>query len=60
MTDSKSKKRTVADLRREADERVAAGTMPPFEDVLKALVDARRVYRAQLKFERLKKTRDVQ
>jgi hypothetical protein len=51
------KQRTCADLRREAEEMVAAGTMPPFEDVLKALVDARRVYRAQLKFMRLKKAK---
>jgi len=54
-----SKTRTVSDLRREAEEMVAAGTMPPFEDVLKALVDARRVYRAQVKFLRLKKAKVI-
>ena len=54
-----SKTRTVADLKREAEEMVAAGTMPPFEDLLKALVDARRLYRAQLKFLRLKKAKVI-
>jgi len=54
------KPRMVSDLTREAAEMVAAGTMPPFEDVLKALVDARRVYRAQLKFMRLKRIKVVQ
>jgi len=54
-----SKTRTVADLKREAEEMVARGEMPPFEDVLKALVDARRVYRAQLKFLRLKKAKVI-
>jgi hypothetical protein len=54
------KPRMVSDLKREADEMVANGEMPPFEDVLKALVDARRVYRAQLKFMRLKKAKVVQ
>ena len=51
------KPRTCADLKHEAEEMVARGEMPPFEDVLKALVDARRVYRAQLKFERLKRAK---
>ena len=54
------KPRTCADLKREADEMVARGEMPPFEDVLKALVDARRVYRAKVRFERLKSTKVVQ
>ena len=53
------KPRMVSDLKREAEKMVAAGTMPPFEDVLKALVDARRVYRAQLKFERLKRAKVI-
>jgi hypothetical protein len=55
-----SKTRTVADLKREAAEMVAARTMPPFEEVLRAVAEARREYQAKLRFERLKRTKVVQ
>ena len=54
------KLRTLADLRREAQALVAAGDMPTFADVLKAVVDARREYRAKVRFGRLKKARRIQ
>jgi len=60
MTDSKSKTRTVADLRREADELIARNEMPSFEEVLRAIAEAKKVYRAKVRFERLKRAEEVQ
>lgn len=54
------KVRTLADLRREAQALVAAGDLPSFADVLQAVVDARREYRAKIRFGRLKKARRMQ
>jgi hypothetical protein len=51
------RKRTTADLKREAEAMVAAGTMPEFEEVLRAMLDAKKVYRANVRFERLKKSK---
>lgn len=58
MTGSKSKIRTVADLRREADELIARNEMPSFDEVLKAVAEAKKVYRAKVRFERLKRARE--
>ncbi len=52
--------RTIADLRREADELIANGEMPSFEEVLKAVAEVKRVYRAKVRFERLKQTEGAQ
>jgi hypothetical protein len=60
MSDPKSKTRTVADLRREADELIARNEMPPFEEALKTIAEAKKVYRAKVRFERLKRARVVQ
>jgi hypothetical protein len=51
------RKRTTADLKREAEEMVAAGKMPQFEEVLRAMLDAKKVYHANVRFERLKKSK---
>jgi hypothetical protein len=53
----KKVKRTTADLKREAEEMVAAGKMPTFEEVLRAVAEAKLVYKAKAKFERLKKSK---
>jgi hypothetical protein len=53
-------KRTTADLKREAEEMVAAGKMPTFEEVLRAVAEAKLGYVAKAKFERLKKSKVVQ
>ncbi len=52
--------RTIADLRREADELIATGEMPSLEEVLKAVAEAQNVYRAKVQFERLKRTKRAQ
>jgi len=52
--------RTVADLRREANELVARGEMPSFEEVLRAIAEAKKVYRAKVRFERLERVKAVQ
>jgi hypothetical protein len=54
------RKRTTADLKREAEAMVAAGTMPTFEEVLRAVAEAKLVYKAKAKFERLKKSKVMQ
>jgi hypothetical protein len=56
----KKVKRTTADLKREAEEMVAAGKMPTFEEVLRAVAEAKLGYVAKAKFERLKKSKVVQ
>ncbi len=52
--------RTIADLRREADELIATGEMPSLEEVSKAVAEAQKVYRAKVQFERLKRTKRAQ
>jgi hypothetical protein len=54
------RQRTTEDLKREAEAMVAAGTMPEFEEVLRAMLDAKRVYRANVRFERLNKSKVMQ
>jgi hypothetical protein len=54
------RKRTTADLKREAEEMVAAGAMPTFEEFLRAVAEAKLVYVAKAKFERLKKSKVMQ
>ena len=54
------KTRMVSDLKREAEEMVANGEMPSFEEVLRAVAEVRREYQAKLRFERLKRTKVVQ
>jgi hypothetical protein len=53
-------KRTTADLKREAEAMVAAGIMPKFEEVLRAMAEAKLVYVAKAKFEILKKSKVMQ
>jgi hypothetical protein len=55
-----SKTRTVADLKREADEMVANGEMPSLEDFLRAVAEVRKEYQAKLRFERLKTAKVIQ
>ncbi len=52
--------RTIADLRREAEGLIANGEMPSFEEVLRAVAEAKKVYRAKVRFERLKQTKRAQ
>jgi hypothetical protein len=60
MSNSKTKTRTVADLRREAAEMNSRGEMPTFEEVSRAIADANRLCRAKIRFERLKTSKLVQ
>jgi hypothetical protein len=54
------RKRTTEDLKREAEAMIAAGTMPTFEEVLRAVAEAKLGYVAKAKFERLKKSKVMQ
>jgi len=46
---SVDKKITPSDLRQEAERLIAAGKMPPLEEVLKHVADAREKYTPQIK-----------
>jgi hypothetical protein len=49
---SVDKKITPSDLRDEAERLIAAGKMPPLEEVLKHVADAREKYAPQIKSSR--------
>jgi hypothetical protein len=57
MKMKKTNTRTIADLRREADKLIANGKMPSFEEVVRAVGEAKKYYRA---FERIKRAGVVQ
>jgi hypothetical protein len=54
------KTRMVSYLKREAAEMVARGEMPSRDEFLRSVAEARKMYQAQLRFERLRSAKVTQ